>query len=331
MTLREIAELAGVSISTASRALSGAPGLSDTVRSRIQAVADRLSYLGPAGQGISVTVLSMIDMSAVGSPDFQVELFSGIERECRELNIPLSYGMMGEGQPTPLTETSSTGDRQGYVLLSFHDDALIERLSAGALPAVIVNGVDPLMRLDAVSAGNRAGGFAAARHLLDLGHRRILHLTHSARLPVRNRLEGAVEAMRSVGLERNPDLVIDLASMRSELAYAAIRARLAIKDGTADFTAVQCCNDATAFGAMTAFSEAGLRVPDDVSVIGFDDLPMAAMINPPLTTVRVAREEIGAFGLRRLVERVKSPAAIVTYTEFSNPLVIRNSTGRAHA
>lgn len=329
VTLREIAEVAGVSISTASRALSGAPGLSDTVRGKIQAVADRLNYVGNSGGGVAVTVLSTIDMGSSGSPDFQVELFAGIERECRDLGISLSYAIMGAGQPTPLPARTATGDRLGYVLLSFHDEDLIERMAGDAIPAVIVNGLDPLMRLDAVSAGNRAGGFSAARHLIELGHRRVLHLTHSRRPPVRDRLSGAADAMRAAGLEFDESLVVDLSVMRSDIAYAAVRDRPAGGGDMPAFTAILCCNDASAFGAMTAITEAGLKVPDDISVIGFDDIAMAAMSAPPLTTVRVPRAEIGAAGLRRLLERIKHPEATATYTEFAGPLVVRGSTGPA--
>lgn len=329
VTLREIAESAGVSISTASRVLSGSPGLSDAIRAKVQAAADRLNYIGPSTSSLAVTVLTTIDVGAASSPDFQLELFSGIERECRDLGLVLAYGMMGHGQPVPITVSKDDGERQGYILLSFHDDELIERLAHQGVPAVIVNGIDPLMRLDAVSAGNRSGGFAITRHLLDLGHRRILTLTHSKRQPVRDRLAGAQDALRAAGRMVDPTLVIDLPAMRADSAYTAIRERLASRGGKPDFTAVQCCNDASAFGAMTAIAEAGLSIPADISVTGFDDIPMAAMATPSLTTIRVPRQEIGAAGLRRLLERMKSPDMLVTYTEFAGPLVIRGSTGPA--
>ncbi|WP_445678774.1 LacI family DNA-binding transcriptional regulator [Radicibacter daui] len=330
VTLREIAELAGVSISTASRALSGAAGLSDPVRAKVQAAADRLNYVGAAGNSLTVTVLATMAVAAAGAPEFQMELFSGIQQACDELGITLSYSLMGEGQPVPLTDAEGDGARQGYVLLSFHDETLIGRLAQQGIPAVIVNGSDPLMRLDAISAGNRSGGYAAAGHLLGFGHRRILHLTHGRRLPVRDRLHGAGEAIQMAGLPFDPDLVVELADMRSDLAYEAVRERLA-RLGKTDFTAIQCCNDASAFGAMAALAEAGLRVPEDVSVIGFDDIPMAGLSSPALTTVRVLRREIGAFGLRRLLERMKAPEASVTLTEFAGPLVVRASTGPARS
>ena len=331
VTLREIAELAGVSISTASRALSGASGLSDPVRAKVQAAADRLNYVGAAGNSLSITVLATMAVAAAGAPEFQMELFSGIRQACDELAVTLSYTLMGKGQPVPLLDAVGNGARQGYILLSFHDETLIDRLAHQGIPAVIVNGSDPLMRLDAISAGNRSGGYAAAGHLLALGHRRILHLTHGGRLPVRDRLHGAREALQMAGLAPDPDLVIELADMRSDLAYEAVRQRLAASGGKADFTAIQCCNDASAFGAMAALAEAGLRVTEDVSVIGFDDIPMAALSSPALTTVRVLRPEIGAFGLRRLLERMKTPEASVTLTEFAGPLVVRASTGPAKA
>jgi DNA-binding LacI/PurR family transcriptional regulator len=329
VTLREIAESAGVSISTASRALSGSSGLSDAVRQKVQAAADRLSYLGVSGSRLAVTVLTTIDVGATGSPDFQLELFSGIEGECRDLGVDLSYSMTSRGQPLQPAAGNDPGGRHGYTLLSFHDEALVEQLRRHELPAVIVNGSDPLMRLDAVSAGNRAGGFAATRHLLELGHSRILTLTHRQRQPVRDRLTGSDDALAAAGLAPDPTLVIDLPAMRADSAYAAVLRRVKDSNNKPDFTAIQCCNDASAFGAMTAVTEAGFRVPEEISIIGFDDIPMAAMTTPSLTTIRVPRREIGAAGLRRLLARMRTPDLIVTCTEFAGPLVVRGSTGPA--
>ena len=116
--------------------------------------------------------------------------------------------------------------------------------------------------------------------------------------------------------------------VRTDVAYAAVKGRLEQPQGR-DFTAIQCCNDASAFGAMTAVMEAGLRIPEDVSIVGFDDIPTASMSSCPLSTVWVECEQLGASAVRRLVERMKAPDALTTYTEYAVRLVVRDSSGPA--
>ncbi len=320
ITLRRIAEEAGVSISTASRALSGAAGISDSLRGRIRSTAERLDWSGSAAAGMAVTVLSKIDTGATGSPEFQQELLAGIETACAELGLVPSVRLL-----TAESDVTVTTGRHGYVLLSVDDDALIAALAGAGAAAVIVNGVDPLLRLDTAAAANRSGGYVGARHLLALGHRRILRLVHSGRRPVVDRFLGAAEARAEAGLPPDPQRDVELDAMRTDTAYAAVRARLAGRD----FTAIQCCNDAAALGAMTAAMEAGLRIPQDLSILGFDDIPGAALAACPLTTLSVPRHTIGAAGLRLLLARIRQPDAPVTCTEFAVPLVQRASTGPA--
>lgn len=326
VTLRRIAKEADVSISTASRALSGSTAISESVRIKVREIAERLAWTSSATGQPTVTVLTPINTGAPGTPDFQQELLAGIESACTSIGVPLSVSLVTPGRSSG-KGTFDAGS--GYVLLSLEDEELVARLSSAGVPAVIVNGSDPLMRLDAVTAGNRSGGYAAMRHLIGLGHRRVLRLVYSPRRPVRERFEGARMALMEAGLPDDPNLDIDLADMRADRSYIAVRDRLAAAKGRPDFTAIQCCNDAAALGALAAISEAGLRVPQDISVIGFDDLSTAALSNPPLTTIRVARHEIGGLGLRRLLERVRNPDLPIVHTEIAAPLIVRSSTGPA--
>ena len=116
--------------------------------------------------------------------------------------------------------------------------------------------------------------------------------------------------------------------MRSNVAYEAIKERIEAKRGR-DFTAILCCNNSCAFGAMAALTGMGLSVPGDVSVVGFDDIPTAALNSVPLTTIRVEAEDIGARSVSRLVERIRSQDSLATYTETAVKLVVRDSTGPA--
>jgi DNA-binding LacI/PurR family transcriptional regulator len=321
VTLRDIAEAVGVSISTASRALNGARGISGDVRARIQSAAERLNYAGVlAGTAI---VISDVHQADASGGEFMQAVQRGMEKRSRELGLTLSVIYSGPSRfvwPEPESAVS------GYLLLSIQREDLIGHLASRNIPAVIVNGREPLMRVDAIAPANRTGGYLGARHLVELGHRRILMLAHAPRPTIRDRMAGARQAMQEGGVDTGDDLVIELEAIRTNLAYTAIKQRLAERDGN-DFTAILCCNDSCAFGAIAALIEAGLSVPGDVSVVGFDDIPTAALNSVPLTTIHVEAEDIGARSVSRLLERIRSQDNLATYTETAVELVVRASTG----
>ena len=325
--MRDIAEAVGVSVSTASRALNGAPGISGDVRSRIQSAAERLNYVGAvAGTAIVISDVHEADSSA---GEFMQAVQRGMEKRARELGLTLSVTLAGPSSMAWLEPDNGTsGGTSGYLLLSMQREDIIQHLSLRAIPAVIVNGREPLMRLDAVAPANRTGGYLGAHHLIQLGHTRILTLAYAPRPTIRDRIAGSRRAMQEAGLEAIDDLVIELEAMRSNVAYAVVKERIEAKRGC-DFTAILCCNDSCAFGAMAALTEMGLRVPGDVSVVGFDDIPTAALNSVPLTTIRVEAEDIGARSVSRLVERIRSQDSLATYTETAVKLVVRDLTGPA--
>jgi DNA-binding LacI/PurR family transcriptional regulator len=324
VTLRDIADAVGVSVSTASRALKGVSGISDDVRLKVQSAADRLNYAGSASGAVQIAILSDLHVGESGAGEFMQAVQRGIEGRARELGLALSMQLVG---PSSLDRMEFSEDISGYLLLSMQPEELVQSLSARSLPAVIVNGREPLMRLDAVAPANRTGGYLGAQHLIELGHCRILMLSHSPRPTIRDRMAGSRKALREAGLVDEPSLHIELDAMRTNLAYQAMKQRLADKAG-ADFTAILCCNDATAFGAMAAIEEAGFSVPEDISVIGFDDIPTAALNSIPLTTIHVDTADLGARSLNRLLERIRGQDRLATYVETAVSLVVRESTAR---
>ena len=324
VTLRDIADAVGVSISTASRALSGAPGISGDVRLRIQSAAARLNYTGTTGAlpGISlISVLTDLHLAEADAGEFNQSVHRGIQRRARELGLTLSMTLLSSGA----AQIEPNEDASGYLLLSTQQEDLVQMLYERGIPAVIVNGREPLMRLDAVAPANGTGGYLGACHLIELGHTRILTLAHSQRPTIRDRIRGSQRAMREAGVKADEDLIIELEVLRTNLAYSAVRQRMQNRGGP-DFTAIQCFNDACAFGAIAALTEAGLNVPADISVIGFDDISTAALNSVPLTTIRVESEDIGARSLNRLIERIRSQDHLATYTETAVKLVVRDST-----
>ena len=190
--------------------------------------------------------------------------------------------------------------------------------------------------LDHVMAVNLALG-----HLYELGHRRIAFMRGPKAIPDSEyRWEGIQHAARTLGLKLDPSLVtrIDAGSwsmktghhpMSPEIGYLPMRQLL---EKTRDFTAVFCFNDIAAIGAIRALTEAGLRIPDDVSVVGFDDIQSAAFCTPSLTTVRQPLQEMGKTGARILLDRIANPTAEYPAQVVMQPeLVVRESTGQARS
>jgi len=130
------------------------------------------------------------------------------------------------------------------------------------------------------------------------------------------------EWLEESGIGHDPALVLQT-SIAATPAYEAMQARL--RTGQPDFSAVFCANDLTAIGAMRALRENGMRIPADISVIGFDDIPMAAHTDPPLTTVRIEREELGALAVRRLLDRVATPNQTPIHVELACRLIERQT------
>lgn len=319
--LKDVATEVGVSVSTVSRTLSGAPGISTDVRKRIHEAAERLGYDGAVK---SHAIVVAIDVHAIegGAGEFMQAVLRGIEQQANALGLNLTIQHVVPREDAGF-QVSQPAD--GLLLMSLQSDALIRQLAADGPPTVIVNGRDPLMRLDAVAPANRAGGMIGTRHMIELGHKRILFLDHSKRPTIRDRMLGNRRALEDVGLQRDPALSVEMSEMRADVAFETVTTRLQTL-GKPDFTAIQCCNDAAALGAIAALKEAGLRVPEDISVIGFDDVPAAGMNSTPLTTLHVDTQDLGARSVRRLVQRIQNPEQIVTYTETAVSLNCRAST-----
>jgi LacI family transcriptional regulator len=189
-------------------------------------------------------------------------------------------------------------------------------------PHVLIDhrGVDEVT--PAVAASNRRGAYNATEYLVELGHRRIGFITGAMdQMCARDRLEGYRAALADRGIPLDPELVYE-GDFFQPLAYAGASALLELSHPP---TAIFASNDVSAFGAMEAIRVHGLHIPDDVSVVGFDDIPQAAHVHPPLTTVRQPLEEMGRAATRMLLEYIKDPQRPVERVELPTGLVIRQS------
>ncbi|WP_052338420.1 LacI family DNA-binding transcriptional regulator [Luteimonas huabeiensis] len=308
VTIKDVAREANVSVATVSRALNGHENVAEDVRKRVLEVADRLRY-SPHHAARSLSSRRTQTIGVV-LPDLYGEFFSelmrGIDAVARAHGLHLlisSYHGNPEEQGAALR--AMRGRVDGLLLMSpfvAGREDLGESLSP-AMPTVLLNS-GRSDELPAINVDSYAGARAMTRHLLDTGHRRIAFIA---------------------GPDDNFDAHERLRGYRDELAEGAAGARPWIVQG--DFTeasghaagrallggerpdAVFAANDTMALGCLFAFNQAGVRVPADIGLAGFDDIPLSRYVHPGLTTMRVDIAELGGRALRTLLERFAHPAA----------------------
>lgn len=297
VTIAELARRSGVSKGTVSRALNGYPDVSAATRARITALARELGYEPDAPARSLRTRRTRMVAAYLGrcGEDASHPFFRPVLAGLSARLAAAGHGLMvveGTGDVRP----ARAGGVDGAVLMSIDaDDPLVAALEAAGVPCV---GVD--VGLDAhVAADHRGGTAAAVLHLARLGHRRIAAIAgipHT--LAGRERLEGYRAGLAAAGLPADPALVAfgDFSATSGEAAVATLL--------PAAPTAIVAASDLMAVGATRALTAAGLRVPEAVSVIGFDDLPVASLVRPELTTVRQDPARIGAAAADAVLERI---------------------------
>lgn len=313
-TIRDVARAAGVSVATVSRALSGDYPVSTATRARIQRAVRDLDYVvnahARALSGATSKVIAIVMQEAV--TPFFAYIAQGVEQEAA-----------AHGRLCLVCTTHGDTDRELEIVKLMreqHADAVIlvggvieteeyrERMRryahglADAGSKLILCGrpsLGPDVPAITVEYDNIGGAYAATAHLLSAGHRRIAMLAgHHGFSTSEQRLDGYRNALTAYRVEVDPAL-ISYAEMSRTSGYA--RTREMIARGT-PFTAIFAVNDHTAAGAMAALRDAGRRVPEDVSVIGFDDTPFAEDLNPPLTSVHLPHEELGRTAVRMALQ-----------------------------
>ncbi|GGS99473.1 LacI family DNA-binding transcriptional regulator [Streptomyces janthinus] len=322
VTIAYIAESAGVSVPTVSKVINGRSGVSADTRARVEALVNEYGYRKPTGAGrnnvVELVFRELKDMWAV-------EIIRGVEQVARQHRVGVmvsEFGLHDSAAPT----WDDTVSRRPNCVLSVAQLSEAERaqLTAKGIPFVVF---DPTTELPDdvpfVGATNWSGGRTATRHLTRLGHRRIAMISGPEDvLCCCARLDGYRSAMQAAGLQADPGLVVH-APLTQEDGCVAARSLLALPDRpTAIFTA----NDLQALGVYQAAREAGLRIPDDLSVVGFDDLPVVAWVDPPLTTVHQPLTEMAVAATELALTLGRGEAAPQVGLEIATTLTVRAST-----
>jgi DNA-binding LacI/PurR family transcriptional regulator len=333
ITLRDVARVARVSPSTVSLYVRGQPGVSRAMQDRIAAAIAELGYAPRARAranhnrlvGLAVEKLPL----PVFSDIFYAEVIQGIEERAKALGLSVIFSVV-EGQD--LSQVMANQQAEGWLLLgggNITDDQILAAQQTG-VPIVLLDNYVRGAELDCVLPDNVRGGYAAFRHLLDLGHRRIAIITGPDKYKtLGDRLAGALIAAAEAGLSRE-ELIVQpsLSSGQPRKGYLEMQALLALPRPP---TAVFAVSDKTAFGALAALRDAGWRVPDDLSLVGFDDLLESSQTAPPLTTVHVPKRELGLIALQRLADRLEGRALPPAQTLIYTHLVRRDSTATCHS
>ena len=308
-TVRDVAARAGVSIATVSRAVRGHASVDPKTRERVEEAARQLSYR-PSGVARSLRLRATrtigLIVTDIQNPYFP-QLVSAVEDAARERGYSV---LLADGRRDPEREIDSLevlAERQVDGLIIASSTLTLRhraRIRDVPCPVVIVNGESTVTAVPAVVSDNRSGGRQAAEHLLALGHRRMAYLAGPSadQWAVRERIAGVRTAIREHA-RRQARLDIVLAPDGVEGGETAARTALQAEPGT---TALICCNDLSAIGAMRGLRALGLVVPSHVSVVGFDDIEMASHVYPSLTTIRQATDDMGRWALASLCRRIDS-------------------------
>ncbi|QNM97670.1 LacI family DNA-binding transcriptional regulator [Chitinimonas koreensis] len=334
-TIYDIAQKAGVSVMTVSRALNGTGYVAEKTRAKVQAAAQELGY----SPNLSAKVLNGSRTKVLGLlvSDIQAQamtaIIGAIGRAAKEAGQDLlvyTTAQVGGEQPTAPDVMRVLGGICDGILMVMPgtSEQTLADMERGSLPVVLVNYWRTDTALPVVRGDNYQGSRAAVSQLAALGHRRIAFISgspHSGQSQERQR--GYRDALAAAGLAFDPSLLIE-GDFAQSTGFAATRALLARPQRP---TAIFAANDEMAFGAMDAIKAHGLRIPEDISVVGFDDIPSASHAHPRLTTVRQPLDAIGEAAVKLLLQRAAGDRQGASRIEFPSSLVLRDSTGPAPA
>lgn len=331
MNIVGIAKKAGVSTATVSLALNNRHGVSRRTRERILRIAKEVGYTKRPSRALmrgTVQFLKIIRHAHTLNQDHNVfisDYIDGISHRARDLQMRVEFSSVSAAAGlADITMQMEQQDVAGFLVLGTEltpDD--VRALSSVQRPVVFLDTCHDFLPFDFVTMANADSVFLAVSRLARAGHRSIGMVTSPVNVVnFRIREEGFRKALASLGRPVDEQMVFPVDSTFHG-AYGEFSALLA--SGRPLPEALFCCNDIVCLGVLRALREAGRRVPDDISLIGFDNLPASAHSDPPLTTVRVANKEIGAAAVTLLKERIESPDKPYSKVLIGGDLVERQS------
>lgn len=329
--LRDIAALVGCSVATVSNAINSTGRMSDAMRETILAKCAELNFV-PNSAGRSLRLQRTDAVGVIYAPSF-AELFGnvfyarimeGLAETFGETGVDIILGnrLDADGLPTFV--------RQGkvdalVVLAGVFDAKSYEGFRNCPVPLCIVDSHSESLKADSLTSDGFGGARLAAEHLYAQGHRRILMTAYRDPLyNIEQRISGFFSGLRACGMEIDETDALIQVDSDAEAAEKIV-ALLGTSDPP---TAVFAVNDTMAIHLIEALAESGKKVPEDISIVGFDDDPVAAGCQPPLTTVRLGKKDFGAISARLVLDRLAEPDKPITHQILPTELVIRKSVAR---
>lgn len=329
-TIKQVADLAGVSTATVSRVLDDSSGVSQDLIDRVRDAVRTLDYHpNRAARNLRKRVTQTVGVviSDIQNPFF-TSVVRGIEKVLVEANFVL---LLCNSDEDPKREkihlaTLKSEGVAGIILATTRSDAeSYQQLLNNRTSLVGIDRTPEQLSMDVVSVTNTRGAFNAVSHLADLGHRRIGLISGPRQLSTaRERFEGYEEAVRSRNLTQSDDL-IQFGDFRQTGGYRLMQDLLDLPQPP---TAVLVANNLMTLGALQAIHERNLIIPDQIAVVGFDDMPWATSLQPPLTAVAQPTYELGMTAAQLLLDRLREPDRPFRHVVLETQLMIRASSGK---
>lgn len=336
-TLAEVAEHAGVSKATASKVLNGRPGVAEETRRLVREAIAELGYVPTTGprESLGPQVVQVVFDTLLGM--YPAHVLDGIISGAEELGVQVVVGSLDRGSSSNdsarqvesfgVARVKEIAARGAAGLIVVTAELTAEEMTAceeAGLPLVVIDPANPLdERATSLGATNWAAGVQATRHLLELGHRRIGFTGGPPQsVPARERLHGYREALESAGIEVEGALT-GSGLFAAETGVALGGAMLDLDDPP---TAIFAASDSIAVGVIRAARQRGLTIPDELSVVGFDDTYSAMWLEPPLTTVRQPLRQMGRVAARTVLELAAGKVPDSHHVQLATSLVVREST-----
>lgn len=327
-TLAMVAASAGVSVATVSKVLNGRADVGPETRARVETLLRQHDYVERRAEPRVPVDQPMIELVFHGGLSaYSLEILQGVVSAATEAGVAVAVSV----RPRQRTSTgtwvrhlAAVGRRAVIDVVDDVRDGDLAALSRARLPLVVIDPLNvPRRQVTSVGATNFAGGLAATQHLIDQGHRRIAFLgTDAGSAHNQARMQGYRASLDAVGIGVPDGYVRSRGSFYEDgLAGGALLLDLPERP-----TAVFAATDEIAAGVLEAARVRGLRVPEDVSVVGFDDTEVARLLSPPLTTVRQPLREMGAVALRTALRLADGEKLESHHVELATELVIRGST-----
>lgn len=325
-TMKDIARIAKVSTSTVSHVINNTRYVSDEIREKIMKVVNELNYTPSAvARSLKVKETKTLGMlvTATSNPFF-AEVVSGVEQYCNQHHYNLIISSIDGNEQRLQQNIQTLIQKQVDGLLLMYSDtrhAMVEQLNLN-LPIVVMDWWPTELNADKIYENSEFGAYLATKTLIEQGHKNIAIITGKLdKSLAHNRLLGYQKALQDAHLPLNPDWIIE-SHFDFEGGVEGMKKLLQI---TPRPTAVFACSDTIAVGVYQVAWQQGLRIPQDISVIGYDNIMLAQYLTPPLTTIHQPKAELGKLAVETLLERIKSPDLEYKTTMLQPQLIWRAS------